>query len=78
MATQGLGQHFRAFHAQIDPAVLDAGNGGLRNTAQGRELGLAQPLQFPDDPHRLAGRDLDAFPGWLGLAHVNGSDSHAG
>ena len=76
MAVKGGTQHLGPLNAQIDPTVLDAGNGGLGNPTQGRELGLAKTLQLTDDPHRLTRSDIDAFFCGDELAHISVSDSH--
>ena len=76
VAVQGYAKNLGALNTQIDPTILNAGNGGLRNTAQGRELGLAQTLQLADDAYRLTRSDVDALFGRNEFAHVSVSDSH--
>lgn len=73
---KGNPQCLSPLDAQVDPAILNAGNGGLGNAAQGGELSLAKPLQLTDDPHRLTGSDIDALFGGDELAHISVSDSH--
>jgi hypothetical protein len=42
MATQRSCQNLRTLDTEVDPTGLDAGNGGLRNATDGRELRLAK------------------------------------
>ncbi len=76
MAMQGGAEHLGTLNAQVDATILDAGDSGLGNAAQGRKLGLAEALQLTDDPHRLAGGDIDTLLGGNEFAHINVSDSH--
>lgn|GEM_PF-5333393 len=76
MAAQSITQHLGALHAQVDPTILDAGDGRLRDAAQGGELRLAKALQLTNDPHRFTGSDIDTLLGENELAHVSRSDSH--
>ena len=48
---QGNAKRLGSLNAKIDAAILDTGDGRLRNAAQGRKLGLAQALQLTDDAH---------------------------
>lgn len=76
MALQGRAQQLGPLNTKVDPTILDAGNGGLRDAAQGGELGLAETLQLADDPYRLTRGDINAFFGRNELAHISVSDSH--
>ena len=76
MAVQGGAKHFGSLHSKVDAAILYAGNGGLRNAAQGGKLSLAETLQFTDDPHRFTGGYINSLLGWDEIAHVSVSDSH--
>ena len=78
VAVKSRAQHLGALYTQIDPTILNTGNGGLRNATQGGELRLAETLQLSDDPHRLTRSDIDALLGGNGLAHISVSDSHVG
>ena len=71
-------KRFGPLNAQVDPTILNTGNGGLRNATQGGQLGLAKPLQLTDDPYRLTRGDVDALLGGNELAHISVSDSHVG
>jgi len=61
MTFKRLRQHLGALDPEIDPAVLDRGQGCLGNPGQRGKLALAQFLQFAQDTNRLADRDFDAF-----------------
>lgn len=78
MAAQGCAKRLGPLDTKIDAAILDAGDGRLRNAAQSGELGLTQTLQLTDDAHRFTGSDIDAIFGRDQLAHVSISDSRAG
>lgn len=52
---------FRAFHSQIDPAILDCRDGRLRNTRQFGKLTLAQFLEFAQDAHGLTDGNFNSF-----------------
>jgi len=76
MAVQGGTQNLGTLNAQIDPAVLNAGDGGLGDAAQSGQLGLAEALKFTNDTHRLARGDVDALFCRNEVAHISVSDSH--
>ena len=76
MAVKGSAKHLGALYTQVDPAILDAGNGGLGDAAQSRQLCLAQTLQLADDTYRLARGDVDALFCGNEFAHISVSDSH--
>ena len=76
MAVESSAQDLGPLYAQVDAAILDAGDGCLGNAAQGGELGLAKALRLTNDPHRLTRSDIDALFGGNELAHISVSDSH--
>ena len=78
MAMQGRAKHLGPLDTKVDSTILDAGNGGLWNTTQRGELGLAETLQLANDPHRFTRSDIDALLGRNELAHISVSDSHIG
>ena len=71
-------QNLRPLDTKVDPTGLDAGNGGLRHAAEGRELRLAEALQLTNNPHRLARTDVDALFRSNELGHFSASGSHVG
>ena len=73
---QGGCQHLCTLNTKVDPTVLDAGNGGLRDTAERRKLRLAKALQLANDPHRFAWTDVDALLGGNKFSHLSVSGSH--
>lgn len=78
MAVKGDAQCLSTLDAQVDPAIFNAGDGGLGNATQGGELGLTKPLQLADDAYRLTRGDIDALFGGVEFAHISVSDSHVG
>lgn len=76
MAVESSTQHLGSLDSQVDATILDAGDGGLGNAAQGGELSLTKALQLTDDPHRLTRSDIDALFGGNEFAHISVSDSH--
>ena len=76
MALQGRAQQLGPLNTKVDPTILDAGNGGLGDAAQSRQLCLAQTLQLADDTYRLARGDVDALFCGNEFAHISVSDSH--
>ena len=70
MATQGQRKNLCAFHAEIDPAVFDAGDRGLRDATQLGQLDLAKSLKLPNDANGLTGRNIYAFPRESGARFV--------
>lgn len=70
MAVESSAQHLGSLYAQVDATILDAGDGRLRDAAQGGELGLAKALQLTNSPHRLTRSDIDAPLGGNELAHI--------
>ena len=76
MTAKGSAKHLGTLYTQVDPTILDAGNGGLGDAAQGRQLRLAQALQLTDDAYRLTWGDVDALSCGDEFAHISVSDSH--
>ena len=69
MALKSTGKNLCAFDTQIYPAVLDSGEGGLRDTREFGELALAQLLEFAQDTERLTHRDFDSLFCWTKFFH---------
>jgi len=65
----------RSFDAQVDPAILDGGNRGLRNARELGQLALAQFLKFAQDTHGLADADFYSFLGRTKSFHIRISGS---
>jgi len=63
-------EDLRPLYAEIDPAILDGRDGGLRDAAKFGELALAQFLQFAKNPDRFPDGNLDALLGWTILFHT--------
>lgn len=57
-------EHLGALDAEIHTVPLDSGDGRLGNPGQSSQLVLAELLQLPNDPNRLAHRDIDMFAGF--------------
>ncbi len=62
MAFEGAGKNLCALDAEINSAVLNSGNGGLRNAREFGELTLAQFLEFAQDTDGLTDRNFHSFP----------------
>ena len=75
MAAQRSGEYLGALNSKINATIFDAGDGGLRNAAQLRELSLGESLQLAKNPHGLARGDLDSLLGWAEVAHIRISHS---
>ena len=67
MAPERPGDDLRAVDTEIHAVILNARDGGLRNTRQRGELILTQVLKFPHETNRFAHRALNRF-----LARRNG------
>ena len=68
-------QYLCALYAEIDPAIFDGGNGGLRNTGEFRKLALTQLLELANNPDRFANRNFDPFLCWAKLFHIMAFDN---
>jgi hypothetical protein len=75
MTLEGSGQHLCPLDSQVDPAVLNGRDRGLRNTREFGELALGELLELPENAHRLADGNLEAPFGWSELSHLTVSDS---
>lgn len=64
-------EHLGALDAGVHPVPLDRGDGRLGNPLQGSQLVLAELLQLPNDPNRLAHRDIDASACFPELTHLH-------
>ena len=73
MAFEGTGKNLCAFDPQIYSAVLDSGDGRLRDTREFGELALAQLLEFAQDTNGLTHRDFDSLFRWTKLLHCMAS-----
>lgn len=69
-------KYLRSLDAQVDPTILDSGNGGLRNARELGQLTLAQFLKFAQDTHGLADADFHSFLGSTKCFHIKISGSH--
>ena len=76
MTPERVCEDLRSLDAQINPAILDSGNGGLRNAREFGQLALAQFLKFTQDAHGLANADLHSFFSSAKSFHISSSGSH--
>ena len=75
MTPERVCEDLRSLDAQINPAILDSGNGGLRNARELGQLALAQFLKFVQDTHGLADADFYSFLGSTKSFHIKISGS---
>jgi hypothetical protein len=72
MAFQRLGKNLCALDTQAHAAVLDRGDGGLRNAGEIGKLILTQLLKLANDSHRFADRYVNPLLGGTKL-FISGS-----
>ncbi len=75
MALERSRKNLCPFYAEVDPAILDGGNGGLGNSSEFGKLALAQLLELAKNPDRFTHRNFDSFFGWTKLFHIMAFDS---
>jgi len=66
------------FDPEINPTVLDGGQGGLGDSREFGQLALAQFLKFAKDTDRLAHRDFNSLLGSTEFLHISFSCNHEG
>ena len=76
MTPERVREDLRSLDAQIDPAIFDCGNCGLRNARELGQLALTQFLKFAQDPHGLADANFHSLFGRVKSLHIRSSGSH--
>ena len=78
MTLERFSEYFCPFDPEINPTVLDGGQGGLGDSREFGQLALAQFLKFAKDTDRLPHRDFNSLLGRTELFHVRTSYSREG
>ena len=73
---EGARKNLCPFYAEIDPAILYGGNGGLGNPGEFRDLALAQFLEFAKNPDRFAHGNFDSLFGRTKFFQIRTSGNH--
>ena len=73
MTFERTSKYLRPLDPEIDPAILDSGEGGLGYPREFGQLALAQLLKLAKDTNGFARRDFDSFFGRTELLHFMAS-----
>ena len=74
VAPERAGKHLRSFNSEADSAVLDGGDGGLRDAREIGKLGLAQLLEFPQNADGFSDGYLNTHLGGAIVSHSSRCD----
>ena len=69
MTLERLSEYLCPLNPEVNPAVLDGGQGGLRNSCEFGKLALTKLLELAKDTDRLAYGDVDSLLGRTKLFH---------
>jgi len=75
MAFESTGKNLCALDAEVNSAVLNSGNGGLRNTCEFGELTLAQLLKLAQNTDGFTDRNFNSLFGGTIVFHIRVSDN---
>ncbi len=78
MTLERLSEYLCPLNPEVNPAVLDGGQGGLRNSCEFGKLALAKLLQLAKDTHGLGYGDVNALLGRTKLFQFRTSYSREG
>ena len=78
MTLERLSEYLCPLNPEVNPAILDGGQSGLRNSSEFGKLALAKLLELAKDTDRLAYGDFNSRLGRTKLFHFRTSYSREG